>query len=253
MTLDGGHSEGMVDGEPLAHSVLNETLDGRPMEGIPDLEPLEHSVLVMALDSGLTEGMPHLEPLEHSVLNAAWDGWPMKETSVLEPLEHSVPEMTLDSSSLEEMSDWEPLAHLVLNVTLDGRPMMGIPDLEPLEHSVLEMALDSGLTESIQHSGISTDVLLFSDIHLSLVHNYRMHRPGLPHIAFRRNYLSQLRTLLPLPVVQPTDGVVSPDSSGSGSIRPGDSSEVVDRSPRTTRRAYPRSLSTSVVACPDGH
>ena len=28
--------------------------------------------------------------------------------------------------------------------------------------------------------------------------------------------MSQLRALLPLPVVKPTDGVVSPDSSGSG-------------------------------------
>ena len=27
-----------------------------------------------------------------------------------------------------------------------------------------------------QHSGISTDVLLFSDIHLSLVHHYRIHK-----------------------------------------------------------------------------
>ena len=34
---------------------------------------------------------------------------------------------------------------------------------------------------SAQHSGISTDVLLFSDIHLSLVHHYRIHKRGLPH------------------------------------------------------------------------
>ena len=32
-----------------------------------------------------------------------------------------------------------------------------------------------------QHSGISTDVLLFSDIHLSLVHHNRIHKRGLPH------------------------------------------------------------------------
>ena len=70
-----------------------------------------------------------------------------------------------------------------------------------------------------QHLGISTDVLLFSDFHLSLVHHYRIHKRGLPHIAFRRNYLSQLHALLPLPVVQPTDGVVSPDRSCSGSFR----------------------------------
>ena len=91
---------------------------------------------------------------------------------------------------------------------------------------------------SAQHFGISTDVLLFSDIHLSLVHHHRIHKRGLPHITFQRNYLSQLRALLPLLVVQPTAGVVSPDSSGSGSLCPDESPEVVNRSPRTTRRAY---------------
>ena len=94
-----------------------------------------------------------------------------------------------------------------------------------------------------QHSGISTDVLLFSDIHLSLVHHYKR---GLPHIAFRRNYLSQLRTLLPLLAFPPVVGVVSLDSSSSGSLCPVGSPEVMDRSPRTTRRAF--RLSYSVVA-----
>ena len=63
---------------------------------------------------------------------------------------------------------------------------------------------------------------------------------ALPHIAFRRNYLSQLHTLLPLQVAQPGDEVVSPDSSGSGSLHPAESPEVVEKSPRTTRRAYRR-------------
>ena len=49
-----------------------------------------------------------------------------------------------------------------------------------------------------RHSGISNDVLLFSDIGLSLVHHYRVHKRGLPHVAFRRNYMSQLRALLAL-------------------------------------------------------
>ena len=52
-----------------------------------------------------------------------------------------------------------------------------------------------------RHSGISNDVLLFSNIGLSLVHHYRVHKRGLPHVAFRRNYMSQLRALLPLPAV----------------------------------------------------
>ena len=116
MTLDGGHSEMTIDGEPLAHSVPDVVLDGRPMEGIPVLEPLEHSVLVGALDSGLMEGMSHLEPLEHSVLNAARGDLYRKEASVFEPLEHSVLKMTLDDSPLERMSD-ELLEHSVLEHT----------------------------------------------------------------------------------------------------------------------------------------
>ena len=42
------------------------------------------------------------------------------------------------------------------------------------------------------HSGVSTYVLLFSEIHLSLVHHYRVFRRGLPNFAFRRDYLDQL-------------------------------------------------------------
>ena len=57
-----------------------------------------------------------------------------------------------------------------------------------------------------RHSGISNDVLLFSDIGLSLVHHYRVHKRGLPHVAFCRNYMSQLCTLLPLPTVLPIAG-----------------------------------------------
>ena len=93
---------------------------------------------------------------------------------------------------------------------------------------------------SAQHSGISTDVLLFSDIHLSLVHHYRVHKRGLPHIAFRKNYLSHLRALLPLPVAVglPPARLVSPDSSGSGLLCLGDSPEVLRGPTRTTRRAH---------------
>ena len=65
-----------------------------------------------------------------------------------------------------------------------------------------------------RHSGMSTDVLLFSDIVSLLVHHYRVHKRGLPHIAFRRNYLSQLHALLPLPTVLPTAGG-SPDATCS--------------------------------------
>ena len=46
------------------------------------------------------------------------------------------------------------------------------------------------------HSGISTDVLLFSEIHLSLVHHYRGFRQGLPHFTFRGDYMERLRVFV---------------------------------------------------------
>ena len=87
------------------------------------------------------------------------------------------------------------------------------------------------------HSGISTDIILFSDINLSLVHHYRIHKRGLPHIAFRKNYMSRLRALLPLPVAQPQDSVSSPVSTGPVSIRQAGSADLVEESPRRTRHA----------------
>ena len=49
--------------------------------------------------------------------------------------------------------------------------------------------------------------------------------------------MSQLRELLPAPVAQPVDGVLSPASTGPGSLRRAGSAEFVGKSPRTTRRA----------------
>ena len=67
-----------------------------------------------------------------------------------------------------------------------------------------------------RHSGISNDVLLFSDMGLSLVHHYRVHKRGLPHVTFRRNYMSQLRALLPLPTVLPIAGGGGGGGRGGG-------------------------------------
>ena len=46
-----------------------------------------------------------------------------------------------------------------------------------------------------KHSGISNDVLLFSEVGLTLVHHYRVHSAGQPHAVFRGKYLAQLRLL----------------------------------------------------------
>ena len=94
-------------------------------------------------------------------------------------------------------------------------------------------------TDSLKacHSGISTDVLLFSDINLSLVHHYRIHKRGLPHIAFRKDYMACLHALLPPAVVQSREKMMSPFSSGPVSVRPARSAELELESPRRTRRA----------------
>ena len=92
------------------------------------------------------------------------------------------------------------------------------------------------------HSGISNDILLFSDIGLSLAHHYRVHKKGVPHVAFRKNYMSQLRALLPLPAA-PLAERGSPEP-GCSSME--DSAEAVGTSPdhpdaRSLAGAYPRS------------
>ena len=106
-------------------------------------------------------------------------------------------------------------------------------------------------TESLmsRHSGISNDVLLFSDIGLSLVHHYRVHKRGLPHVAFRRNYMSQLHALLPLPAVLPIEGG-SPDPACSSLPCAVESSDVVCASPRPPRRAIGRRRPIRVMESP---
>ena len=48
----------------------------------------------------------------------------------------------------------------------------------------------------VEHSGISTDILLFSEVGLSLTQHYRVYRGGLPHAVFRTDYIDRLRSLL---------------------------------------------------------
>ena len=76
-----------------------------------------------------------------------------------------------------------------------------------------------------EHSGISTDIMLFSDLGLSLAHHYRVHRGGLPHVAFRGDYMTRLRALLPTPP-SPCREPVSPPEAEQGAT------------PKSTRRSH---------------
>ena len=51
----------------------------------------------------------------------------------------------------------------------------------------------------IEHSGISTDMLLLSEVGMPLTQHYRVYKGGLPHAVFRTDYMARLRSLLPSP------------------------------------------------------
>ena len=108
----------------------------------------------------------------------------------------------------------------------DGQPRKAFP------------AMDGNTPGVHRIADVSTnDVLLFSDIGLSLVHHYRVHKRGLPHVAFRRNYMSQLRALLPLPAVLPIKGG-SPDPACSSLPCAVESSDVVCASPQPSNSGH---------------
>ena len=63
----------------------------------------------------------------------------------------------------------------------------------------------------VEHSGISTDILLFSELGSSLTQHYRVYRGGLPHAVFRTDYMERLRSLL-----QSSGQPASPPEIGRG-------------------------------------
>ena len=90
-------------------------------------------------------------------------------------------------------------------------------------------------TESlrVEHSGISTDILLFSELGLSLTQHYRVFRGGLPHAVFRTDYIERLRALLPPPRC-PEGETASPPETGRGATPR--SARRLHRSSRLMRR-----------------
>ena len=69
------------------------------------------------------------------------------------------------------------------------------------------------------HSGVSTDVLLLSDINLSLVHHYRVFKRGLPHCAFRRDCQTCLRVFVSQATALAQCDMASPVPASSVSTR----------------------------------
>ena len=102
------------------------------------------------------------------------------------------------------------------------------------------------------HSWVSTDVLLFSDINLSLAHHYRVYKRGLPHLAFRKDYLTCLRVFVSQATALAQCDMASPVPPGSVSVRHTCSSEQESESPRKTRRARRRMRPTHIRDEPVG-
>ena len=96
------------------------------------------------------------------------------------------------------------------------------------------------------HSGVSTDVLLFSEIQLSLVHHYRVFRRGLPHYAFRRDYLTRLRVFVLQATALAQCHLPSPVPGSSVSPRHACPCDVEAESPGKTRRIQRRMRPTRV-------
>ena len=80
----------------------------------------------------------------------------------------------------------------------------------------------------MEHSGISTDILLFSELGLSLTQHYRVYTGGLPHAVFRTDYIERLRSLL-----QSSGQPASPPETGRGSTP--NSAKRLHRSSRPRR------------------
>ena len=96
------------------------------------------------------------------------------------------------------------------------------------------------------HLGVSTDVLLFSEMNLSLVHHYRVFRRALPHSAFRKDYLSRLQVFVLQASAMTQCGLSSPVPTSSGSPRNVHTCDAETGSPRRTRRARRRMRLTRV-------
>ena len=97
-------------------------------------------------------------------------------------------------------------------------------------------------TESLtsRHSGISNDILLFSDIGLSLAHHYRVHKRGVPHVTFRKNYMSQFHALLSLPAAPLAERGSPEPGSSSRPSRHTFARRRITRVRDTHRRVAPR-------------
>ena len=99
------------------------------------------------------------------------------------------------------------------------------------------------------YSGISTHVLLFSEMSLTLVHHYRVFRRGLPHISLRRNYLTRLGVFVLQSFIMDQVSLSSPAPASSVSPRNIGHRDAEAGSPCKSRRIHHQGRPTRVQDC----
>ena len=135
---------------------------------------------------------------------------------------------TVWKGALQDLTDYVRYAHRVPEEVQNVRLEKIIPPWTVTRKVYME-----SLTS--RHS-ISNDILLFGDIGMTLSHHYRVHKKDVPHVAFRKTYLSQLRAMLPLPAAQ--FGQRGSPESGCSTME--ESPEALDGYHRPSRRAFAR-------------
>ena len=136
---------------------------------------------------------------------------------------------TMWKGALQDLTDHVRYAHRVPEEIQNVRLEKLIPPW-----TVTQKVHTESLTS--RHSGISNNILLFGDIGMTLSHHYRVHKKGVPHVAFRKAYLSQLRAMLPLPTAQ----FSQKGSPETGCSTMEESPEAVDGYHRPSRRTFAR-------------
>ena len=108
----------------------------------------------------------------------------------------------------------------------------------------------------MEHSGISTDILLFSELGLLLTQHYREYRGGLPHTMFHTDYIERLQALLPPPRCTEGEPASAPETGRGATPRSAkrlhrcsQMSEAVDDGPLLTVQNPTDMVGETVINC----
>ena len=128
-----------------------------------------------------------------------------------------------------------PVMDIKITIQMGDIPMAGndVPILAESADPGIQLKLYMGCLSIIYYGG-------------DLAHHYRVFKRGLPHLAFRKDYLACLRVFVSQATALAQCDMASPVPPSSFSARHARSSEVESESPRKTRCARRRMWPTRV-------